>query len=105
MDKYIFVNETLSNKVTFRKVINYMKNIDIKQIELEAQQLNKMICKIKNARVGTYKLHKEDIKSAIILSNFDYLEELTNAFISIHSYGEEYFITIDEANDNGITYL
>lgn len=101
----MFTNVTLSNKVTFRKVINYMENIDIKQIELEAQQLNEMIDKIKNARVGTYKLHKEDVKSSIILSNFDYLEELTNAFISIDSCGEEYFITIDEAKDNGITYL
>lgn len=101
----MFTNVTLSNKVTFRKVINYMENIDIKQIELEAQQLNEMIDKIKNARVGTYKLHKEDVKSSIILSNFDYLEELTNAFISIDSIGEEYFITIDEAKDNGITYL
>ena len=64
-----------------------------------------MIYKIKNARVGTYKLHKEDVKSAIILNNFYYFEELTNVLISIYSCGEEYFITIDEANDNGITYL
>lgn len=82
-----------------------MENIDIKQIELEAEKLNEMIDKIKNARAGTHKLHKEDVKSAIILSNFDYLEELTNAFISIHSKDEEYFITIEEAKDNGIRYL
>lgn len=82
-----------------------MENIDVKQIELEAEKLNEMIDKIKNARVGTHKLHKEDVKSAIILNNFDYLEELTNVFISIHSKDEEYFITIEEAKDNGIRYL
>lgn len=85
-----------------------MENININQILEEADALNKFVNKVKEARPGTYLLSDKDIKQAIILSKFNYIEDITNKVISIDTIDtidNQYVIEIEEVKDNGINYL
>lgn len=88
-----------------KRVRKYMENININQILEEADALNKFVNKVKEARPGTYLLSDKDIKQAIILSKFNYIENITSKVISIDTIDNQYVIEIEEVKDNGINYL
>lgn len=82
-----------------------MENIEIKEIIEEAEHINNMIKKITEASSGTYKIKEKDLKTIILLSYLDCIEDVTNKVISIDTRDNQSIIHIEEAKENGLFFL